>query len=144
MRYIIIAVMFISSLRLFGQQADSLKSEEIFIKVETQPKYPGGMQALYTHLGKNLRYPADARQSGTEGRIYIEFIVNEDGSTDNHRVVKGVMKSLDEEALRVIKTLSNFIPGTQNGEAVKVKMVMPVYFKLANSRPKKKKKKKRN
>ena len=106
--------------------------DEIFTIVEDQPEFPGGMGAFYGYVSSRLKYPSQARRMGIEGRVFLEFIVDKDGSLTNVRSVKGIGAGCDEEAVRVMKTVPKFKPGKQRGRAVKVKMVMPIYFKLAN------------
>jgi protein TonB len=106
--------------------------DEIFTIVEDQPEFPGGMSAFYAYIGKRMTYPSQARRMGIEGRVYVEFIVDKDGSVTNVRAVKGIGAGCDEEAERVMKNVPKFKPGKQRGRAVKVKMVLPIYFKLAN------------
>jgi protein TonB len=104
--------------------------DEVFTVVEDQPEFPGGIQAFYEFVGKELKYPSQARRLGVEGRVYIEFVVGKDGELTNFTVVKGVGAGCDEEAIRVMKLVPKFKPGKQRGKAVKVRMVMPIYFKM--------------
>ncbi|MEQ9577833.1 MAG: energy transducer TonB [Marinoscillum sp.] len=126
---------------------DSLKIEinkepEVFKIVDQQPEFPGGMAAFYKYVGQEMKYPEEARRMGVEGRVYVQFVINKDGSVDAVNAVKGIGGGCDEEAVRVIANAPDFIPGKQEGEPVYVRMVMPVIFKLAG-KPSKKKKKKR-
>lgn len=117
---------------VFEEAPEEEEVDEIFTIVEDQPEFPGGMQAFYQFVGKKIKYPSQARRMGIEGRVYVEFIVDKDGSVTNVRSVKGIGAGCDEEAVRVMKTVPKFKPGKQRGRPVKVKMVMPIYFKLAN------------
>lgn len=117
---------------VFEEAPEEEEVDEIFTIVEDQPEFPGGMQAFYNFVGKKMKYPSQARRMGIEGRVYVEFIVDKDGSVTNVRSVKGIGAGCDEEAVRVMKTVPKFKPGKQRGRPVKVKMVMPIYFKLAN------------
>jgi TonB family protein len=104
-------------------------TEQVFEVVEHQPTPKGGIEAFYKFVGKELRYPEQAERLGVEGRVFVQFIVDERGLTSEVKTVKGVGAGLDGEAERVIK-LSKWEPGTQKGKAVKVRMIMPVSFKL--------------
>lgn len=108
---------------------------EVFTIVEEQPEYPGGMKAFYQYVGENLNYPEQARRLGIEGRVYVQFIVEKDGSVSDVKPVKGIGGGCDSEAARVIAGLQNFEPGTQRGRAVRVRMVLPIIFKLDSSNP---------
>ena len=107
--------------------------EEVFVVVEDMPEFPGGIQEFYASIGRELNYPDQALRLGIEGRVYVEFTVDRDGALTDVHVVKGIGAGCDTEAVRVIRTLPNFIPGKQRGKPVKVKMVLPVLFKMAES-----------
>tara|TARA_Y100001972_G_scaffold115640_1_gene152590 strand:+ start:5796 stop:7562 length:1767 start_codon:yes stop_codon:yes gene_type:complete len=116
----------------FDYLAQKSKMEgDIFTIVEEQPEYEGGLEVFKSHIANNIKYPLQARKLGIEGRVYIQFIVEKDGSLSDILVVKGIGGGCDEEAVRVIKSLpSTFKPGSQRGMAVRVRMVMPIVFKL--------------
>ena len=105
---------------------------DVFDKVDEVPQFPGGMAGMMQYLSSNIRYPEDAREAGTQGRVIVSFIVEKDGSISNAKVAKPTYSSLDEEALRVISTMPKWTPGKQNGEAVRVKYSVPVSFRLGN------------
>ena len=105
--------------------------EQIFEVVEQQPTPEGGMEAFYKFVGKELRYPAQANRMGVEGRVFVQFVVDESGNVSEVKAVKGIGHGCDEEAVRVIKQ-TKWNPGKQRGRAVKVRMIMPVLFKLSN------------
>jgi len=98
--------------------------------VEKMPEYPGGQEAMMRFLMNNVKYPADAIKNNIQGRVILQFVVNQDGSVSDVVVVRGVSSSLDAEAIRVIKAMPKWIPGTQKGKAVRVKYTMPINFKL--------------
>ncbi len=106
------------------------KVEEIFTIVEVQPTPVGGMKAFYEFVGKNLKYPGKATRMNIEGRVFVEFVVEKDGSLTDINVAKGIGAGCDEEAIRVISQAQNWNPGKQRGRAVRVRMVMPIVFKL--------------
>ena len=107
--------------------------DELFSTVEQQPKYPGGMQALYQYIGRQLKYPEEAERQGIEGRVFVQFMVDEQGNMSDFTVLKSVSEALDQEALRVLKSLPKaWNPGRQRGQPVKVRMVLPVVFTLSS------------
>lgn len=108
------------------------KADEVFVIVEEQPSFPGGMKAFYELMGDKIRYPSMARRTQVQGRVFIEFIVEKNGVLTGIKVVKGIGAGCDEEAIRVLKTVPRFNPGKQRGVPVRVKMVLPIYFRLAN------------
>jgi protein TonB len=113
-------------------QPEPPKEEEnkVFDVVEVMPSFPGGQAALMQWLGKNIKYPVVAEENGVQGRVVVTFVVEKDGSITDVKVVKSVDPSLDKEAARVVKSMPHWIPGKQNGSAVRVKYTVPVTFKL--------------
>ena len=113
--------------------ADEKPKEEetkVFDVVEQMPQFPGGQQALFEYLSKNIKYPVIAEENGVQGRVIVTFVVERDGSITDVKVVKSVDPSLDKEAQRVVKAMPHWIPGKQNGSAVRVKYTVPVTFRL--------------
>ena len=106
------------------------KPEAPFTIVEQQPEYPGGLVALRTFLGNNLKYPRAAVASGISGRVYVSFVVNTDGSLTDLQVIKGIGFGCDEEAVRVMQKMPHWRPGKQSGRAVRVKYNLPISFTL--------------
>ena len=108
------------------------KEEEnkVFDVVEQMPSYPGGMGALMQYLSSNIKYPAIAEENGIQGRVICTFVVERDGSITDVRIAKSVDPSLDKEAMRVVSKMPRWIPGKQNGSAVRVKYTLPVTFRL--------------
>ncbi|HKM44314.1 MAG TPA: TonB family protein, partial [Dysgonamonadaceae bacterium] len=107
--------------------------DEVFVVVENQPEYPGGMEALMKFLSENIRYPVEAMKSGKQGRVITSFIINKDGSISDIKIVRGVDPLLDAEAIRVIEMMPKWKPGTQRGQNVNVRFTMPVVFRLSKS-----------
>ena len=108
------------------------KEEEtkIFEVVEQMPSFPGGDAALMAFLSKNIKYPVVTEDNAIQGRVIATFVVERDGSITDVKVVKSVDPSLDKEAVRVLKSMPKWIPGKQNGSAVRVKYTVPVTFRL--------------
>jgi len=108
------------------------KEEEtkVFDVVEQMPEFPGGPAALMKWLSDNIKYPAVAEENGIQGRVVCTFVVERDGSVTDVQVARSIDPSLDKEAIRVLKKMPKWIPGRQNGSAVRVKYTVPVTFKL--------------
>ena len=104
--------------------------EEIFMVVEQMPEFPGGMAELMKFLSTNIKYPTIAQENGIQGRVIVQFVVNQDGSIVDPVVMRSVDPYLDKEALRVISTMPKWKPGMQRGKAVRVKYTVPVTFRL--------------
>ncbi len=105
--------------------------DEVFSVVEIPPKPVGGMQSLYAYLGNGIKYPKAAKDNGIEGKVFVQFVVTEFGEITDVKVIKGIGSGCDEEAARVVKAMDQWEPGKQRGEAVKVKMVLPISFKIS-------------
>jgi len=106
--------------------------EEIFTVVEKMPEFPGGIQKLYNYLGNNIRYPEVAKEAGIQGKVYISFVVEKDGSIKDVKVLRGIPggKMCDNEAIRVVKNMPKWSPGKQRGKPVRVSYNLPVQFTL--------------
>lgn len=105
-------------------------AEPVFMVVENMPEFPGGTAELMKFLSRNLKYPAEARQKGEQGRVVLSFIVGKDGKLRNFEVKKSVSPALDAEAVRVAKSMPDWKPGRQRGMAVDCKFNIPVQFSL--------------
>lgn len=103
---------------------------KVFDVVEQMPSFPGGQGALMQYLANNIKYPVVAQENGVQGRVVVSFVVERDGSITDVQVVRSVDPSLDREAQRVVKSMPKWIPGKQNGQAVRVKYNVPVSFRL--------------
>ena len=107
------------------------EEEEIHQVVEQMPEFPGGMKALMQYLQENIKYPRISRENGSQGRAFICFVVNTDGSIQDVEVAKSSSDVyLDKEAVRVVETMPRWNPGKQAGKAVRVRFTLPVTFRL--------------
>ena len=109
---------------------EEIEEAEIFTVVEEMPEFPGGMAKLAEYLAKNIKYPQLARESGIQGRVFINFVVEHDGSVTNVKVMRSLGGGCDEEAVRVVKSMPKWKPGKQRGKPVRVSYNLPVNFKL--------------
>ncbi len=104
--------------------------EEIFTAVEQMPQFPGGEAELLKYIASHIKYPTMAAENNIQGRVVVKFVVNKNGKVGDVVVVRGKDPDLDKEAVRVVKTLPDFIPGKMNGQAVSVWYTLPINFKL--------------
>ena len=109
---------------------EEVVEQEIFQIVEEMPAFPGGEQKLMEYVAKNIKYPQIARETGIQGRVFVGFVVEPDGSISNVKLLRGIGGGCDEEAMRVIKSLPKWKPGKQRGKPVRVSYQIPVFFKL--------------
>ncbi len=104
---------------------------QVFITVEQNPEFAGGMNALLRFLQKNLHYPTPAVNANVTGKVYMQFVVGQDGNISKVDVLKGIGFGCDEEAERVVKLMPKWSPGRQSGRAVSVRFTLPISFQLA-------------
>ena len=107
-----------------------VEKEEVFRSVEQMPTFPGGEAALMKYLSSHIQYPTMAQENNVQGKVIVQFVVTKTGKVGEVKVVRSVDKDLDREAVRVCKSLPNFVPGRQNGQPVSVWYTLPVTFKL--------------
>ena len=120
----------IASFTVQNDEPEKSTDREAFDVVEQMPEYPGGLAELMKYLSMNVHYPEAAMKTGTQGRVLVRFIVEEDGTVSDARVVQRVSDELDAEALRVVSAMPKWTPGRQNGQPVRVKYTIPVTFRL--------------
>ncbi|MFT6856378.1 MAG: protein TonB [Cyclobacteriaceae bacterium] len=113
-----------------AQESDTTTIEEVFTIVERQPEYPGGMSAFYKFVGDNLKYPKEAKRAGVQGRVYVQFVIDQEGRVTAIKTVKGIGYGCDEEAERLMGMTELWFPGTQNEVPDKVRMVLPIIFRF--------------
>jgi TonB family protein len=104
--------------------------DEVYTVVEQMPEFAGGEAALRSFLGKSVKYPPEAIKKGTQGKVYVSFVVAKDGSVSNAKVIRGVDPLIDAEALRVVNAMPKWTPGKQSGKDVAVQFTVPINFVL--------------
>jgi protein TonB len=107
------------------------KGDEIFTSVEQQAEFPGGPRAFGAFLQKNLRYPSAAQRANVGGKVYVQFVVNTDGSIEDLQILKSVGFGCDDEAIRIIKLVPRWTPGKQSGRPVRSRFTQPITFVLS-------------
>ena len=111
-------------------EIQELEDSTIYDVVDEMPQFPGGPQALYEYLSKNMKYPVAAEKNDIQGRVVAQFVIERDGSIGNVKVTKSVDLLLDKEAIRLLQSMPHWIPGKKDGVAVRVKYTVPVTFRL--------------
>ena len=104
--------------------------DEVYDVVENQPQFPGGSEAMMKFLRNTIKYPEAAAKAGIKGRVIAQFIIARDGTVTDPKIMRSVSPELDEEALRVIRAMPKWTPGTQNGKAVAVRYTIPITFSM--------------
>jgi protein TonB len=103
---------------------------EVYQIVDEMPEFPGGEEKLIEFVSKNVEYPQEAKEKGVQGRVFVGFVIEKDGSVGNVTLLRGIGHGCDVEAVRVVKMLPKWKPGKHNGEFVRVSYQIPILFKL--------------
>ena len=119
-----------TEIEFIEETVEEVVEEEIFTIVQDMPSFPGGDGAMLSFLGKNIKYPTLAKESGIQGTVYVTFVVEKDGSVSDVKVLRGIGGGCDEEAIRVVKSMPKWTPGKQRGKPVKVQYNLPCRFVL--------------
>ncbi len=109
---------------------EEIPEEDVFAVVEVMPEFPGGSNALMNFIANNIKYPEQARRDTIQGRVFVNFVIEKDGSVSNVKVLRGIGGGCDEEAKRVVALMPNWTPGYQEGKAVRVSFNLPIRFML--------------
>jgi len=138
---LLLFVMVFLAAGLVQTQAQENKSKDgVYEKVEIMPEYPGGEMALQNDLVANIKYPDEAKKAGIQGKVYVSFVVDEQGKVTEAKIERGVEPSLDKESLRVINKLKTWKPGKDKGKIVKVAYTVPINYALDSKTDQKEKK----
>lgn len=129
------AVVMLVCVLIFASNANGMnwvaqQDERVYEKVEQMPEFPGGNEELINFLVKAVQYPDEAKKKGTQGKVFVSFVVGKDGTVTNAKIAKGADPLLDAEALRVVGTMPKWNPGKEKGEAVAVQFTLPIVFAL--------------
>ena len=141
MRYILLLIAIVATMRVCGKEklsrielAESVKEiddeDTLFIEYEQMPQFLGGEVALMKFIADNLHYPDSAKAKKIQGRVVVKFVVTKTGEIGEVKIVRSKDLDLDKEAVRIVKSLPNFIPGKINGEVVDMWYTLPIKFKL--------------
>ncbi len=106
------------------------ETEEVFVVVEDEPEFPGGMEALYRYLASNINYPDEAKAEKIQGRVFVSFVIEKDGSVSNIKLLRDIGGGCGEEAVRVVAAMPRWKPGRQHGRRVRTQYNLPINFNL--------------
>ena len=118
------------------QHATDNSKGDVIKAPDEMPQFPGGMKALMEYISQNIRYPEEAIKANKEGTVIVQFVITKTGEIEETKVVRSQGESLDAEAVRVVKSLPNFIPGKVNGKPVNVMYTIPLNFKMNTNKHK--------
>ena len=124
------------SLPSLAQQKPPVEMDKdgIYLASDKMPEFPGGMHALMKYVSENVKYPTAAQEKGVSGRVIVQFVIMEDGTISQEKIARGVDELLDAEALRVVKGMPKWTPGTVADKPVKVRFTVPVMFRLTGGK----------
>ena len=123
------AFLFALSFGAFAQEEVNVE-EEVFVVVEEQAEFPGCMDSMYAYIQKNLKYPELAKEKGIEGRVFVSFIIEKDGSISNVKLLRGIGGGCDEASVEMVKNMPKWKPAKQRGKPVRCQFNLPIKFEL--------------
>lgn len=116
-----------------AQQSPDNEKGDVIKAPDEMPQFPGGMTALMEHISQNIRYPEEAIKANKEGTVIVQFVITKTGEIKETKVARSQGESLDAEAVRVVNSLPNFIPGKVDGKPVNVMYTIPIKFKMSTN-----------
>lgn len=127
---LLLSAIFLTNIAFCQEEKKVSDDDAIFFVVEVQPEFPGGLDSMYAFIQKNLIYPEKAKAEGIEGRVFITFTIEKDGSVSNVKILRGIGGGCDEAAKEVVEKMPKWKPGTQRGKPVRVQFNLPIKFEL--------------
>lgn len=133
MKYFLLSLLTFASIQLSsnGFAQENGKEEMVYDMPEQMPEFPGGADALEQFINDNIKYPPEAKEKRIQGKVYVQFIVEKDGTLSEIKIRRGAHELLNEEALRVIKLMPDWKPGSMRGKKVRVRYTIPITFALS-------------
>ena len=127
---LLLSAIFLTNIAFCQDEVKVSDDEAIFFVVEVQPEFPGGMDSMYAFIQKNLIYPEKAKAEGIEGRVFVQFVIEKDGSISNILIKRAIGGGCEEAAVEMIKNMPKWKPGKQRGKPVRFQFVLPIKFEL--------------
>jgi protein TonB len=129
-KWFIAAAVIFTAVLCQAQTKESKMKDGVYTEVEEMPEYPGGINALMSEIASGIKYPDEAKKNGVQGKVFVSFVVDEQGKVTNAKIERGVDSALDAESLRVVNGLKTWKPGKEKGKAVKVAFTIPINYAL--------------
>ena len=105
---------------------------QVFTVLETQPKFPGGIQNFLQYLGNNVKYPAEDRENNLQGKVLVQFVIEKNGSLTDIKAIRSPSNAMSQEAVRVVSSSPKWIPGMQGGSFIRSQFTVPITFTFDN------------
>lgn len=130
----LLSAIFLTNIAFCQEEVKVSDDDAIFFVVEEQAEFPGGMEAMYAYIQKNLIYPEKAKEKGIEGRVFVQFVIEKDGSISNVKILRGIGGGCDEAAKEMVEKMPKWKPGTQKGKPVRCQFNLPINFELSKDK----------
>jgi protein TonB len=127
---LLLSAIFLTNIAFCQEEVKVSDDEAIFFVVEVQPEFPGGMDSMYAFIQKNLIYPEKAKAEGIEGRVFITFTIEKDGSVSNVKILRGIGGGCDEASVEMVKNMPKWKPAKQREKPVRCQFTLPIKFEL--------------
>lgn len=127
---LLLSTIFLTNMAFCQEEKKASVDDEVFVVVEEQAEFPGGLDSMYAYIVKNLKYPEAAKEKGIEGRVFVSFIIEKDGSISNVKLLRGIGGGCDEAAVKMVKNMPKWKPAKQRGKPVRCQFTLPIKFEL--------------
>jgi protein TonB len=127
---LLLSAILLTNMAFCQEEKKGSVDEEVFVVVEEQAEFPGGLDSMYAYIQKNLKYPEKAKAEGIEGRVFVQFVIEKDGSISNILIKRAIGGGCEEAAVEMIKNMPKWKPGKQRGKPVRFQFVLPIKFEL--------------
>ncbi len=127
---LLLSAIFLTNMALCQEEKKVSVDDEVFVVVEEQAEFPGGLDSMYAYIQKNLKYPELAKEKGIEGRVFVSFIIEKDGSISNILIKRAIGGGCEEATVEMIKNMPKWKPGKQRGKPVRFQFTLPIKFEL--------------
>jgi protein TonB len=127
---LLLSAILLTNMAFCQEEKKGSVDDEVFVVVEEQAEFPGGLDSMYAYIQKNLKYPEKAKAEGIEGRVFVSFIIEKDGSISNVKILRGIGGGCEEAVVEMIKNMPKWKPGKQRGKPVRFQFTLPIKFEL--------------
>lgn len=127
---LLLSAIFLTNMAFCQEEKKVSGDEPVFVVVEEQAEFPGGLDSMYAYIQKNLVYPEKAKAEGIEGRVFVSFIIEKDGSISNILIKRAIGGGCEEAVVEMIKNMPKWKPGKQRGKPVRFQFTLPIKFEL--------------
>lgn len=127
---LLLLAIFLTNMAFCQEEKKVSVDDEVFVLVEEQAEFPGGMDSMYAYIVKNLKYPEAAEEKGIQGRVFVQFVIEKDGSISNVKILRGIGGGCEEAAVEMVKNMPKWKPAKQRGKPVRCQFNLPIKFEL--------------